>query len=173
MSNELAKQITESLKLRDVMEFYGIQFNNRGFAVCPFHREKTASLSIKNEHYKCFGCGAYGSAIDFVMNLYGIKFNQAIVRLDTDFHLGLVGRKPTRAEQIQHMENKRIERVYRRWQAELQCEYLTLCEVRSVLYGRLLNGEEWLKDMINKLDMILDDFSGEEARAWEIVMTKT
>ena len=104
------------------------------------------------------------------MNLYGIKFNQAIVRLDADFHLGLVGRKPTRAEQIQHMENKRIERVYRRWQAELQCEYLTLCEVRSVLYGRLLDGEEWLKDMIDKLDMILDDFSGEEARAWEMIM---
>ncbi len=170
MNNELARQITEDLKLRNVMEFYGIQFNSRGFAICPFHVEKTASLSIKNEHYKCFGCGAYGSVIDFVMNLYGIKFNQAIVRLDTDFHLGLIGRKPTRAEQLRYMENKRIERAYRRWQAELQCEYLTLCEVRSVLYRRFLDGEEWLKDMIDKLDMILDDFSGEEARAWEMII---
>ena len=173
MSNELAKQITESLKLRDVMGFYGIKFNGRGFAVCPFHKEKTASLSIKNEHYKCFGCGAYGSVIDFVMNFYGIKFNQAIVRLDTDFHLGLVGRKPTRAEQIQSMENKRIERAYRRWQEELQCEYSTLCEVHSALYRRFVNGEKWLENMINKLDAMLDNFSGEEARAWEIVMTKT
>ena len=69
MSNELAKQITGALKLRDVMEFYGVQFNSRGFAKCPFHSEKTASLSIKNEHYKCFGCGAYGGIIDFVMEL--------------------------------------------------------------------------------------------------------
>lgn len=173
MGSDIARQIVDSVKLRDVMEYYGVRFNQRGFAKCPFHAEKTASLSIKNEHYKCFGCGAYGSVIDFVMNLYGIKFNQAIVRLDTDFHLGLIGRKPTRAEQMQCMENKRIERAYRRWQAELQCEYLTLCEVRSVLYRRLLNGEKWLEDMINKLDMILDDFSGEEARAWEMVMTKT
>lgn len=170
MRNDLARRITESLKLRDVMEAYGLQFNSRGFAVCPFHREKTASLSVKNEHYKCFGCGAYGSVIDFVMNLYGIKFSQAIVRLDTDFHLGLIGRKPTRAEQMQHMENKRIERAYRRWQAELQCEYLTLCEVRSVLYGRLLNGEKWLEDMINNLDRVLDEFSGEEARVWEMIV---
>lgn len=171
MSNELATQVKNVLRLRDVMEFYGVKFNSRGFAVCPFHREKTASLSIKNEHYKCFGCGAYGSVIDFVMNLYGIKFNQAIVRLDIDFHLGLVGRRPNRAEQIQHMENKRIERVYRRWQAELQCEYLTLCEVRSVLYTRFLNGEEWLEGIVKKLDVILDDFSGEEARAWQMAIT--
>ena len=61
--NEMARKITESLRLRDVMEFYGVQFNSRGFARCPFHAEKTASLSIKNEHYKCFGCGAYGSVI--------------------------------------------------------------------------------------------------------------
>lgn len=170
MSNELARRITESLKLRDVMEYYGVRFNQRGFAVCPFHKEKTASLSVKNEHYKCFGCGAYGSVIDFVMNLYGIKFNQAIVRLDTDFHLGLIGRKPTGAERLQMMDNRRIEKAFRRWQAELQCEYLTLCEVHSVLYKRLLNGEKWLEDMIDKLDMILDDFSGEEARAWEMIM---
>lgn len=59
MTNNLAREISGRLKLREVMEFYGIQFNGRGFAKCPFHTEKTASLSIKNEHYKCFGCGAY------------------------------------------------------------------------------------------------------------------
>ena len=173
MTTDLAREISGRLKLRDVMEYYGVQFNGRGFAKCPFHTEKTASLSIKNEHYKCFGCGAYGGVIDFVMNYFGLKFTQAMVRLDSDFHLGLIGRKPTRAERMQMAENRRIGQAEKRWREELHCEYLTLCEVRSVLYARFLNGEEWLEDMIKKLDVILDDFSGEEARAWEIAIPKS
>ena len=113
--NEIAKKITENLRLRDVMEFYGVQFNSRGFAKCPFHTEKTASLSIKNEHYKCFGCGAYGSVIDFVMNYYGLKFMQAVVRLDSDFHLGIIsGRRATYRENAERASQAIIERAYKK-----------------------------------------------------------
>ena len=171
MRTDLARQITGALKLRDVMEFYGVQFNSRSFAKCPFHSEKTASLSIKNEHYKCFGCGAYGGIIDFVMESYGLSFQQALVKLDSDFNLGLIGRKPTYRERHQMTENRRIERAYRQLKADRHKEYLTLCKVHSVLFRRLCNGEEWLKEMVEKLDDLLDDFSGEEARLWETAMT--
>ena len=171
MSNELARQITGAVKLRNVMEFYGVQFNSRGFAKCPFHNEKTASLSIKNEHYKCFGCGAYGGAIDFVMESYGIGFLQALVKLDSDFNLGLIGRKPTYQEQRQIIENRRIEQGFKVWQSDIQSQYQTLCTVHAVLFQRLCRGEDWLEDIVKRLDILLDDFTGEEARLWETAMT--
>lgn len=170
MGSDLARQVKDRLKLREVMEFYGVQFNGRGFAKCPFHTEKTASLSIKNEHYKCFGCGAYGGTIDFVMNYYGVNFTQALVKLDTDFNLGLVGRKPTYRERVQEAENSRIRKAEAKWKEDIHNKYLTLCEVHSVLYGRLISGEDWLSEIVRKLDTLLDDFTGEEARAWEVVM---
>ncbi len=165
--NDTARQICDALRLRDVMEYYGVQFNSRGFAKCPFHKEKTASLSIKNEHYKCFGCGAYGSVIDFVMEYHGLVFRSALVKLNSDFNLGIIGRRPTYRERLQEVENRRIAKAERKWREDIHCEYLSVCEVRSVLYGRFLKGEEWLGGIIERLDILLDDFTGEEARAWE------
>lgn len=169
--NNLAGQISGAVKLRDVMEFYGIPFNARGFAICPFHAEKTASLSIKNGHYKCFGCGAYGDVIDFVMEYHGLKFTQALVKLDNDFHLGLAGRKPTYRERAQETENRRLGDAEAHFKAELWQMHETLTDVRRCLYARLMDsGEEWVKDMVEKLDMILDNPDIEEVMAWEMMI---
>lgn len=170
--NEIAKKITENLRLRDVMEFYGVQFNSRGFAKCPFHTEKTASLSIKNEHYKCFGCGAYGSVIDFVMKYYGLKFMQAVVKLDSDFRLGIInGKRSTYRENAEKASQTIIERAYKKWQEELHQNYLTVCIIRRALYRMYLSGEEQYGEMIERFDILLDDFTGEEARAWQMAIT--
>lgn len=134
-------------------------------------REDATSLSIKNEHYKCFGCGAYGNVIDFVMQQYGLKFMQAVVKLDNDFHLGLVGRKPTYRDRLRERENKQIRAADKIFKLNIHTQYLTLCEVHSVLFRRFINGEEWLAEPVRKLDILLDDFSGEEARNWETIMT--
>lgn len=93
-----AGQIKALLDLKQVMQFYGVQFNNRGFARCCFHEEKTASMSVKNQYFKCFGCGAGGDVIAFTQKLFNITFPQAIVRLDGDFHLGLLEQEPDREE---------------------------------------------------------------------------
>lgn len=172
MRNDTARKICDSVKLRDVMEFYGVRFNSRGFAMCPFHKEKTASLSIKNEKYKCFGCGAYGGAIDFVMQYHGLKFTQAMVKIDSDWHLGLISSKPTYRDRVRETENRRIQAAEEKIMADKQAQYFTLCQVHSILFGRLVNGEEWLREMIENINMILDDYTGEEARAWKMAMMK-
>lgn len=169
MVNDAARQISEAVKLRDVMEYYGVQFNVRGFAKCPFHTEKTASLSIKNEHYKCFGCGAYGGVIDFVMEYHGLAFLPAMAKLNSDFNLGIIGRRPTHRERLLAIENKRVADAEKQWKKELMCQYSTLCDVRRALYGRFIDGEEWLGDIIERLDILLDDHTGEEAQAWEMI----
>lgn len=51
--------------------------------LCPFHKEKTPSFTVNEDKgfYHCFGCGAHGSAIDFVMNTEGMSFPEAVERL--------------------------------------------------------------------------------------------
>ena len=50
---------------------------------CPFHGEKTASFSVSPSKgfYKCFGCGKGGSAFNFVMEIEGLNFPEAIKRV--------------------------------------------------------------------------------------------
>ncbi len=50
---------------------------------CPFHGEKTASFSVSPSKgfYKCFGCGKGGSAYNFVMEMEGLNFPEAIKRV--------------------------------------------------------------------------------------------
>jgi len=51
--------------------------------LCPFHNEKTPSFTVSEEKgfYHCFGCGAHGSAIDFVMETENLSFPEAVERL--------------------------------------------------------------------------------------------
>jgi DNA primase len=50
-------------------------------ACCPFHGEKTPSFYIYDDHFHCFGCGAHGDAIAFVMQAEGASFPEAVERL--------------------------------------------------------------------------------------------
>ena len=87
---DLASQIKERLTAQEVVEFYGFHPDRSGFIKCPFHQgDRHASLKVYSGNktgWHCFGCGAGGSVIDFVMKLFDIDFRQACVRI---FHLDL------------------------------------------------------------------------------------
>lgn len=58
--------------------------NGREFAACcPFHAEKTPSFTVspRKQFYHCFGCGAHGSAIGFLMQYDGLDFLDALEEL--------------------------------------------------------------------------------------------
>ncbi len=59
---------------------------NNYFACCPFHTEKSASFSVSQnkQFYYCFGCGAHGNAIDFLMQYDRLEFPEAIEALARD-----------------------------------------------------------------------------------------
>lgn len=82
----------------------GETFNKQGYIRCPFHSEKTPSLSIKffpdkNKYkFKCFGCGEVGDAIDFIMKLKGIDYVQARE------YLGLSVERSVQEEQIEKIK---------------------------------------------------------------------
>lgn len=52
-------------------------------ACCPFHHEKTPSFSVspQKQFYHCFGCGAHGNAITFLMEYDRLEFPEAIEEL--------------------------------------------------------------------------------------------
>lgn len=58
-------------------------------ALCPFHDEKTPSLMIQkgDTHYHCFGCGAHGDAIQFLMEHLKISFLDAVENLAQRFNV--------------------------------------------------------------------------------------
>lgn len=100
-SNGLAAKIKGHLTMDEVARHYGFEPNRSGFMRCPFHQgDRTASLKIYPGPggWHCFGCGSGGSVIDFVMRLFDLSFRQALVRLNTDFQLGLTGEAPSRGE---------------------------------------------------------------------------
>ena len=60
-------------------------------ALCPFHDEKSPSFVINrgDSHYHCFGCGAHGDAIQFLMTHLKMSFVEAVEVLADRFHVQL------------------------------------------------------------------------------------
>ncbi|MDE2005142.1 MAG: DNA primase, partial [Rhodospirillales bacterium] len=79
---------------RAKLERAGRQFK----ACCPFHGEKTPSFYIYDDHYHCFGCGAHGDAISFVMQSEGAGFMEAVERLAGEAGLEVPQLSPALAE---------------------------------------------------------------------------
>ena len=65
---------------------------------CPFHGEKTASFYIYDDHYHCFGCGAHGDAVTFVMQSEGAGFMEAVERLAVEVGVQVPKLSPAVAE---------------------------------------------------------------------------
>ncbi|MEE8731096.1 MAG: DNA primase [Rahnella inusitata] len=75
-------------------------------ACCPFHHEKTPSFTVNGDKqfYHCFGCGAHGNAVDFLMNYDRLEFVESIEELATMQGLEVpyeAGTGPTQMERHQ------------------------------------------------------------------------
>ena len=80
--------IQELLDRTDVVEVVGahVRLKKTGAnfsGLCPFHGEKTPSFTVSptKQFYHCFGCGAHGSAIGFLMEHLGMGYVEAIESL--------------------------------------------------------------------------------------------
>lgn len=84
-SNNFLQQLKDKINIVDVISDYvTLQKRGRDFwACCPFHHEKTPSFQVKSYHqvYRCYGCQKKGDAINFVMEMDKLSFNEAVEKL--------------------------------------------------------------------------------------------
>ncbi|MFK8049018.1 MAG: DNA primase [Halioglobus sp.] len=82
-------------------------------ARCPFHDEKTPSFSVNpdKQFYYCFGCGAGGNALGFVMDYENLEFPQAVESLASSMGLE-VPREETRPGAAPYREDQSNRELY-------------------------------------------------------------
>ena len=90
---------------------------------CPFHNEKTPSFSVAEDKgfYHCFGCGAHGDIVSFVMNTEHLEYPAAIRELADMAGLKMPDFKPKSPERQQAEDS-----------------YFDICEKATKLYQELL-----------------------------------
>lgn len=81
-SDELIEEIRSGNDIVDVISSY-VRLTKKGstyFGLCPFHNEKTPSFSVSpnKQMYYCFGCGAGGNVITFLMEYENYTFPEAL-----------------------------------------------------------------------------------------------
>lgn len=89
MAGQIPQRFIDDLLARvDVVEVVGerVQLKKTGrnySGLCPFHQEKTPSFTVSadKQFYHCFGCGAHGNALRFLMEYDQLRFPEAVEQL--------------------------------------------------------------------------------------------
>lgn len=123
-------------------------------ACCPFHQEKTPSFSVNPSKgfYKCFGCGKGGTAINFVMEMEGLNFPEAVKRVaemsgvmlpepidDANYERSKKQREEKKQLSEQIIELNRLAVEY--WERELKANNKGAKQTREYLESRGISAE--------------------------------
>jgi len=93
VSKQSLETLKEKIDLVDIISSF-VKLSKSGShykGLCPFHNEKSPSFSISlgDKHYHCFGCGAHGDAISFLMEYSKLSFKDALNFLSEKYAITL------------------------------------------------------------------------------------
>lgn len=141
----LIREVKERANIVKVAELYGLKLNRAYKCVCPFHKEKTASLSIspQKQIWKCFGCGKGGDVISIVSELLNINALEAAKSINYTLGLGLDPNQKSSYFQInKYKTKKKAEENFKQWENntfQLLCDYLhSLNKVEYLQEGNII-----------------------------------
>ena len=112
-SDEILDEIKQSNDIVEVISQY-IHLKRSGrnyFGICPFHNEKSPSLSVSPDKqiFHCFGCGVGGNVISFISKIEGVGFKEAIEILAEKANITL----PTYADNVDTKKEELKAKVYK------------------------------------------------------------
>lgn len=140
-----------------IIQPYAADLKKKGanwMACCPFHQEKTPSFSVNPSKgfYKCFGCGKGGTAFNFLMEMEGLNFPEAVKRVaeisgvmlpepvdDASYERSKKVREEKKQVADQVIELNQVALEY--WENELQGKKKKAKEARAYLEQRGISGE--------------------------------
>jgi DNA primase len=129
---EAIDRIQQSIDIAEVIGDF-VQLKKKGqymMACCPFHNEKTPSFTVTPAKgiYKCFGCGKAGDAIQFVMDIEGLNYLEAMKYLAKKYGVEIKEEEQTPEELIQQSERDSL--------------YIVLNYAKNYFHDILLNNSE-------------------------------
>ncbi|GAA5171237.1 DNA primase [Viridibacterium curvum] len=110
-------------------------------ACCPFHNEKSPSFTVSpaKQFYHCFGCGAHGTAIGFLMEYAGVSFRDAIKELAQQ--VGLTVPEEDRPDPARQKQSQSLLEVMARAAKFYRDQLKVSPNAITYLKGRGLTGE--------------------------------
>ncbi len=102
---DTVEQVKQRADIYDVVsEYVVLRKGGKGFVgLCPFHSEKTPSFSVSQvkQMYYCFGCGAGGDAIKFLMELGKHSFSEVVLDLARRYQVSVKTLEPEQRQELQ------------------------------------------------------------------------
>jgi len=121
IDNNSIEQLKQTVDIVDVIGNYvELKKNGSNFkGLCPFHDEKTPSFIVSptKQLYKCFGCGAGGDAIKFLMEYEKLNYPEAIEKLASLYNFTL---RYTEGKQGGGQEKRILETINQWYRANLE-----------------------------------------------------
>lgn len=169
------EDVLSRISTKEGLEYYGIRFNAKGFAHCPFHAEKTPSFHYysKKDRYYCFSCGKGGNIIDFVADYFHYELPKelpaVLKKINQDFQLGVekqVSGQDRKEFIKQQRENQMLNLAKKAWSEQLRITYNNWCSIFRELSRFSCAEDKDLQSLLSRLEEALEDFSGNLLRGW-------
>ncbi|GAA5028873.1 DNA primase [Marivirga lumbricoides] len=112
LSQKTIRDVQERVDIEEVVSDF-VPLKKKGqnlWACCPFHEEKSPSFSVSPNKgiYKCFGCGKAGDAIQFIMDLEGLSFPEAIKQLAEKYGIEIEEDQLMPEDQVKYNERESL-----------------------------------------------------------------
>lgn len=150
------RQVHDRIDIVDIVSRFNITLTRKGahyVGFCPFHNEKTGSFIVSptRNTYHCFGCGAHGDGIDFVMKLDNRTYPEAIEYLANMYGIQILhSEKPMTEEQRDAARQREamfiaVSRIQEYFVEQLAADTPEAEKARQYAYDRW--GEEYCKEV--------------------------
>ncbi len=112
LSQNTIRAVQERAEIEEVVSDF-VPLKKKGqnlWACCPFHEEKSPSFSVSPNKgiYKCFGCGKAGDSIQFIMDLEGLSFPEAIKQLAEKYGIEIEEDQLLPEDQVKYNERESL-----------------------------------------------------------------